>query len=319
MNRPMRVVVTSSSFGKVTNAAYDILRTAGLDVLDNERGPFTGQKLIEVLSRGEAAIVGQDTVDRNVLESCPNLKVIAKHGTGVDNIDLGAARECNIVITNVPSLNADAVAEYTVGLMLALGRRIAEADRGIRSGRWLRLMGSQVGGKTVGIVGFGRIGQLVAKKLRGLEPRILVSDPYPNAAALETYGAELVGLDELLARSDIVTLHLPLVKDTEGLIDANRLGLMKASAVLINTARAGVVDDKALVDCLRAGQIAGAAVDVFAEEPVGSDHPLLSMEQVVLSPHIASYSAEAIDDVSIQAARNVVDVLQRHQCPYVVS
>lgn len=315
----MRVVVTSSSFGKVTNAAYEILRTAGLDVLDNERGPFAGKKLIEVLSRGEAAIIGQDFVDRSVLEGCPNLRVIAKHGTGVDNIDLGAAREYNVVVTNVPSLNADAVAEYTVGLMLALGRRIVEADRSMRIGQWRRLMGFQIGGKTVGIVGFGRIGQLVAKKLRGFEPRILVCDPYPNNAALQQYDAELVGLDDLLVHSDIVTLHVPLLKETEAMIDKSRLGLMKPSAILINTARGGIIDEKALLECLKAGQISGAAIDVFPEEPVGTDYALLDMEQVVLSPHIASYTAEAIDAVSIQAAHNIVDVLQGHQCACVVS
>lgn len=314
-----RVVVTSSSFGKVSAEAYRILREAGFEIVDDMRGPFSGDKLIEVLNRGEAAILGQDAADRRVFENCPNLKAIVKHGAGVDNIDLDAASDHGVIICNVPSMNAEAVAEYTVGLILAAARRIAEADRSMRAGEWGRFMGYQVTGKTIGIVGFGRIGQRVAKKLQGFEPQILAFDPFPNEEAARQQGVRLSTVDEVIEQADVLTLHLPLTAETRGLVSRERLARMKKSAILINTARAGVVDADALADALREGRLAGAAIDVFSEEPVNPDFPLIQMPSVISTPHIAAYSYDAMDAVSILAAHNMVDVMNGRPCAHIVS
>ncbi|MGE5481850.1 MAG: phosphoglycerate dehydrogenase [Bacteroidota bacterium] len=314
-----RVVITSSSVGKVSEAPFKILKEAGCEVLADERGPFRGEKLVQVLSRGEAVIVGQDELNRSVLEALRGrLRVIVKNGAGVDNIDLEAARECGISVANVPAMNADAVAEFAVGLMLAAARKIPQADRDLRAGKWSRFYGLQLTGKTFGIVGFGRIGQLVARKLRGFDPVLLAYDPYPNEQALAELGTRLVGLDELLSASDIVSLHLPLTEETAGLLGRERLALLKPGALLVNTARAGVVEPEALAEALASGRLGAVAVDVFAAEPSDPADPLLHSDRTVCTPHIASYTYEAMEATSVQAARNIVDLLEGRPCPFVL-
>jgi D-3-phosphoglycerate dehydrogenase len=248
-------------------------------------------------------------VTRRLMEAAPGLKVVARHGVGVEAIDRQAAAERGIAVVNTPYANDESVAEQCVAFIIVLAKRILEADRAIRSGDWearYRLTGVEVEGKTLGLVGFGKIGQRVAAiGHQGLGMPILYTDVvrYPEAEA--AFEARHATLDELLALADFVSLHVPLMPETRGLIGEAELRRMKASAYLINTARGPVVDQPALVRALEEGWIAGAGLDVYDPEPLPADSPLLALDNVVLSPHMASHTDEAL----LRMAMVVADVL----------
>jgi len=289
------------------------------------------QKALEVLKAGaevrmaasleEDALLGQvadvdgiiiranGRVSRRLMQAAPRLKVVARHGVGVEAIDRQAAAERGITVVNTPAANDESVAEQCVAFMIVLAKRILESDRALRAGDWqarYRLIGAEVQGKTLGLVGFGKIGQRVAAICRnGLGMPILYHDVVAYAQAERALGARRVPLDELLQESDFVSLHLPLLPATEALIGEAALRRMKPSAFLINTARGPVVDQAALVRALREKWIAGAGLDVYDPEPLPPDSPLLQMDNVVLSPHMASHTDEAL----LRMAMVVTDVL----------
>ncbi len=252
-------------------------------------------------------------VTRELIEEAENLKVIARAGVGVDNIDVEAATERGIIVVNAPESSSISVAEHTMGLMLALARRIPQADRSVRRGEWerQRFIGVELAGKVLGIIGLGRIGRQVAKRARAFEMEVIAFDPYISEEVAEELGVELVeDLDELLRRADVVTIHVPLTEETRGMIGERELKLMKESAFLINCARGEVVDEEALVRALKEGWIAGAALDVFAEEPPGEDHPLYELDNVVLTPHIGGSTSEAQRAAGLIVAREIERVLK---------
>jgi len=289
------------------------------------------QKALEVLKAGaevrmaasleEDALLGQvadvdgiiiranGRISRRLMQAAPRLKVVARHGVGVEAIDRQAAAERGIIVVNTPAANDESVAEQCVAFMIVLAKRILESDRALRAGDWqarYRLIGAEVQGKTLGLVGFGKIGQRVAAICRnGLGMPILYHDVVAYAQAERALGARRVPLDELLQESDFVSLHLPLLPATEALIGEAALRRMKPSAFLINTARGPVVDQAALVRALREKWIAGAGLDVYDPEPLPPDSPLLQMDNVVLSPHMASHTDEAL----LRMAMVVTDVL----------
>jgi phosphoglycerate dehydrogenase-like enzyme len=254
------------------------------------------------------AIVSIDPFDANVLESCTQLRVIARVGVGVDSIDLEAASRLGVIVTVTPGANESAVADHTVALMLAAVRRISEHDRAIRSGEWNRT-GShtpwELAGATVGLVGYGNIGRLVGARLCGFGVRLLFSDPVEQEAA----GAERVSLDDLLRESDVVSIHAPLLPSTRQLLGRRELALMRDDAVLVNTARGGVVDEQALIEALEAGRLRAAALDVFDHEPPRSSR-LLALQNVVLSPHVGGISDRSIHEMTRRATSSVIDVLE---------
>jgi D-3-phosphoglycerate dehydrogenase len=213
-------------------------------------------------------------------------------------------------VVNAPTANTLAAAEHTMALILALARRVAAADASVRGGEWRRadVMGTELGGKVLGIVGLGRVGLAVADRARAFAMNLLGSDPLVGAEAAATYGVRLVDVDELLTESDVVTLHVPLVAGTRGLLDAARLGHMKRGALLVNVARGGVVDENALADALINGRLGGAAIDVFEHEPLG-DSPLLKAPNTVLTPHLGASTAEAQARASLEVVQGVLDVL----------
>jgi len=261
------------------------------------------------LARGAAgAIVSTDPFDADVLERCPELRVIARVGVGVDSIDLDAATARGVAVTITPGANEVTVADHAVALMLSALRRICMHDAAVRRGEWNRT-GEHTAwlltGKTVGLVGYGRTGRLVAERLRGFGVRLLVSDP---AAAARDDEVELVELADLLAAADVVSLHVPLAPGTRGLIGAEQLALMRSHTVLVNTSRGGVVDELALAEALRTGRLRAAALDVFADEPpVGS--PLLELPNVTLTPHVSGLSTDSIAEMTRRATASVIDVL----------
>jgi D-3-phosphoglycerate dehydrogenase / 2-oxoglutarate reductase len=269
-------------------------------------------RLRRELPRADALLVRSDTqVTADLIALGARLRLIARAGIGVDNIDLPAAARRGIVVLNAPGANTVSAAEHTFALLLALVRRVPGAAQSMRTGAWDRKAfgGTELHGKLLGIVGLGRIGVHVAGIGRGFGMRLVAHDPYiPVSRGLEV-GVELVPLDDLLGAADVVTLHLPLVEETRHLLDARRLGLMKPTAVLINAARGGLVDETALLHALERGVIAGAALDVFGEEPLPADSPLRRSERLVLTPHVAASTAEAQERVSVEICGAVRDAL----------
>ena len=250
-------------------------------------------------------------VDDALMGQAPKLRVIGRAGVGVDNIDAEAATRRGIVVMNTPGANAVAVAELTICLMLALARKLPTANAGMHVGRWEKknLQGMELRGKTLGILGLGRIGLEVAKRAKGFGLEIVGSDPFVSAAVARESGIKLVTLDELIAGSDYLTLHVGLTPQTTGVINAKTLAKMKKGVRIVNCARGELINDAALVEALNSGQVAGAALDVFAEEPV-KDSPYAELDNVILTPHIAGSTAEAQEAVGIQIAHQVRDYLK---------
>jgi D-3-phosphoglycerate dehydrogenase / 2-oxoglutarate reductase len=314
-----RVVrVTSRSFGETSPEAHRLLEAAGLTVIDEPRGPFGGDALVRQLAGAHGAIVGTDELDAAVLDSLPDLRAIVKHGIGVDNIDLPAAQSRGITVANVRGANAGAVADYVVGVMIAVVRRLVAAQASLARGEWSRFVGRDIGEATVGLIGFGRTGRAVARRLAGFGSRIVTVDPALDAHAAALAGVELMPFEDLLRAADVVSLHLPLAAATHHLIDGAALARMKRGAILINAARGELVDERALAAALDAGVLAGAAVDVFDREPPRADHPLLGRTDVLCTPHIAAYTLDALCATSTTAARHVIDILAGAPCPDVL-
>ena len=281
-----------------------VLLRAHLDVVE----PADTSVLREVLPQSEALIVRSRTkVTADLLAQAENLRLVARAGIGVDNIDVSAATERGILVVNAPQGNVRSTAEHTIALLFALARRVIDADRAVREGRWKTgYEGTQLAGKRLGVVGAGKVGRQVAAMGAALGMEVVAHDPYLNPDAWNALQLRDVPLDTLLKTADVVTLHVPLGAETRGLIDASALASMKAGAYLINCARGGLVDEEALAQALNAGAIAGAALDVFAEEPL-RDSPLLSAPNVILTPHVAASTREAQAQVSTEIAEQVVD------------
>ena len=257
-------------------------------------------------------------VDKQVIAAGTQLVVIGRAGTGLDNIDLIAAREAGITVVNAPDANTTAAAEHALGLLFALARHIPAADESLRRGEWRRadFIGTELAGKTLGIVGLGRIGLGLAARAAGLQMTMLGADPFVSAGQALEYRVRLVELGELLTRSDFVTLHVPLMPSTRTMLGKAELATMKPSAMLINTARGGLVDESALAAALSEGRLAGAAIDVFADEPLAPDSALRSAPHTVLTPHLAASTREAQVRAGVQTAQAVLDVLAGHPQGY---
>lgn len=295
---------------RIDQAGIAILREAGeFEVVEAFRDK---QRLVENLQDAHALVVRSETkVTRELIDAAFQLKVIARAGIGVDNIDVEAATWKGIAVLNAPAANTVSAAEHAMGLLLGLVRRIPWADRSMRQGEWdrHRFQGVELRGKTLGIVGLGRIGAHVATLARAFGMKLLAHDPHVTEGRARELGAELVSLEDLLARSDVVTLHLPLTPETRNLVNAQRLALMKPTAVLINAARGGLVDEKALLEALESGRLAGAALDVFETEPLPPESPLRKAERVILTPHLAGSTVEAQERVGIEICRAVREAL----------
>ncbi|MEM1524700.1 MAG: hydroxyacid dehydrogenase [Nitrososphaerales archaeon] len=275
--------------------------------------PYTEEELIEKIKDVDAIIVtSREKITKRVIEAANKLKIISKFGAGYENIDIKAATEKNIIVTRTTALNADAVAEFAIGLMLSLLRKIPFAMNHLKSGKWRgeETLGNDLKGKTIGIIGFGAIGSKVAMKLKGFEVRILAYDPYVSNEKAKEIGVQLVNLETLLRESDIVTIHTALTNETRKMIGEKQLKIMKPSAYLINTARGEVIDEKALYYALKENRIAGAALDVFEKEPPSLNNPLFQLNNIIVTPHCAGSTKETRERVLAKAAMNVVNVLE---------
>ncbi|HVR79231.1 MAG TPA: hydroxyacid dehydrogenase [Acidimicrobiia bacterium] len=247
------------------------------------------------------------TVDARLLEAAPELKVVGRAGVGVDNIDVAAASERGVAVVNAPGGNTVSAAELTMALLLSVARRVSEADRSMREGRWDRanLQGVELRGRTLGVVGAGRIGSAVADRCRAFGMRVIVHDPYLSADRLAELRSVVVEMDQLVAEADVITLHVPLTDETRGLIGESALLKMKKGAFLVNLSRGGVVDEAALARALIEGRIAGAGLDVYETEPLAPESPLLSAPNLVLTPHLGASTKEAQVQVALEVAANL--------------
>jgi D-3-phosphoglycerate dehydrogenase len=277
-----------------------------------DRAGISAQKLLaDVVSCHALIVRSRSRVTRELLAAAPSLQVVGRAGVGVDNIDLQAAASQGVVVVNAPQSTTLAVAEHTLALILALARSIAQADASMKAGRWDKkeMEGVELSGKVLGIIGMGQIGSAVAQRARAFGMEIVGYDPLIPGQAIQQRGAEPLSLDDLYTRSDFISLHVPLSPQTAGMIGSEALGRMKPGVRLVCTARGGLVDEAALLAALQAGIVAGAALDVFAQEPPG-ESPLVAHPKVIATPHIAAQTAEAQARAGLDIAQEVLAALR---------
>ena len=315
----LRAVSTSPTFGYFAAEPVEYLRSRGFDIVLAPQGKkWSEQDLIEATKEYDAMIVGIEKISAPVLQASKKLRIITKHGAGVDNINVEIASAKGIVVTSAPGANSDAVADLTLGLFLSLARTIPFADRSIREGKWPRLAGVELNRKTLGIIGLGQIGKKVAKRGLGFDMSVLVYDVVQDGDFARRSGARYVSLEELLTRSDFVSIHVPLLPATHRLIGERELLLMKEDAFLVNISRGNIVDEEALYEVLKKKRIRGAALDVFSQEPPAGS-PLLSLDNVVLTPHMGGYTVEALMETGMICVNNIVDLFEGRSPRFMVN
>jgi D-3-phosphoglycerate dehydrogenase len=306
-----RVLVTATSYGKNDPRLKTELEATVGEVIYNPTGkPLSSAEVASLLPGVDGYIAGLDEIDRPALEKADRLKVIARYGVGVDRVDLEAAREKGILVTNTPGANSSSVAELALALMLALARQLPAAAAATKAGRWPRLAGIAIEGKTVGIIGLGAIGQLLARRLGGFDCRILAYEPQPDMVFVYANQVELVSMEELLGQSDFISLHLPLLPATRCLVNQEFLEQMKPGACLINTSRGEVIDEEALFMALQSGYLRGAGLDAFIIEPPDPANPLLGLPHVIATPHLGAQTDAATSNMGWLALQDCLSVLR---------
>ncbi len=296
----------------------DPLSPKGLEILERAKNiqfdlkpGLPPDELKKILPNYDAIIIRSETkLKADIIEAGHRLRVIGRAGIGLDNVDLPAATKKGIVVMNTPQENAIAAAEHTIAMMFSIARKIPQATASMRAGKWekKRFMGVELYQKTLGLIGIGVIGTIVADRARGLKMKVIGYDPYLSPEVAEKKGVELVSLDELLSRADFISIHTPLTEETRDLIDQNAIEKMKKGVILVNCARGGIINEKALYEALRSGKVAGAALDVFEKEPA-TGNPLIELESVVCTPHLGASTEEAQENVAIAISQQVVDYL----------
>lgn len=311
----MKILVTARSFRKTPGRHKELLEASGYQVVESPFDrPLKEAGMVELIGDVDGAILGLDEVTAKVINAGERLKVLSRYGVGVDRVDLEAATAAGVVVTNTPGTNHIAVAELALGLMLALARRIPQHNNIAKAGEWKRVTGTELTGKTLGIIGLGQISREVIQRALAFDMHILVSTGYPDKALKVEY----VPLERLLAESDFVSLHCSLTSERVNLIGEAQLRSMKPTSYLINTARGELVDEGALYRALKEGWIAGAASDVFVEEPpTGS--PLLELDSFIATPHTGANTRESVLRMGVLAVENALQVLRGERPPYVVN
>ncbi|MFE9722712.1 phosphoglycerate dehydrogenase [Streptomyces sp. NPDC005794] len=303
-------LITTPTFARHSSEPWDILLRADAGPLrPEENAALPHGELLERIGEADALIVGMDPITADVMDAAPRLKVIAKHGVGTDTIDLDAARRRDIPVVFAPGSNSRAVAEYTFGLILSARRSITASHQAVADGGWPKIFGPELAGQTLGIIGLGRIGRLLAGYARAFGMTVLAHDPHLDPAAVERENATPVGLDDLLVRSDVVSLHLPGDPTAGPLLDHARLSSMKSGALLVNAARGGLVDEHTLAGLLHSGRLGGAAFDAYAVEPLDGASPLRTAPRTLLTSHMAACTPQANHAMGVQVAQDVVRVL----------
>lgn len=306
-----KVLVTATSYASQDERLRTTLEGKVGEVVYNTTGkPLSSIQLQELLPDVDGMIAGLDQIDAAALASAQKLKVVARYGVGYNNVDLEAARLHQVIVTNTPGANAKSVAELTITLILNLLRPVIPALQKTKAGEWPRFKGISLQGKTVGLVGCGAIGKETARKLAGFDCDILAYDIVEDKIFASQQEVRYVPLEELLPESDIVSLHLPGIPETAGMVDEEFLGKMKPGSYLVNTARGELVDESALLNALEIGHLRGAALDVFQQEPPEASNPLLKMDQVIVTPHMGAHSDSATNAMGWMALSECLAVLQ---------
>ena len=306
--KPIVALNSATQASAFCEEARQMLLHAGFELRCNPGIRPTPDQLKEMVAGAYAIVAGTEKYTADVLEAADQLKVIIRFGVGTDNLDLAALREKGVQVGVITNYNA--VAEFALTLILSAMKNLPRFDTAARDGKWSRFPMRELTGKTVGLVGFGRIGQRLAELLQGFGTEILAYDPYMNTKAAEERKVQPVSMEELLARADIVSLHLPATAETHHLINAQTISRMKDGAYLINTARGSLVDEAALYDALVSGKLSGAALDVFEKEPVTADNPLFGLPNIVVAPHVSALSYETNYNGSLICAESIIRVLQ---------
>lgn len=315
-----RILVTATSYGKNDLRLKTDLEASVSSVTYNPTGkPLSSTALGDLLVGMDGFIAGLDVIDRAAMEKASQLRVISRYGVGIDNVDLIAARERGIVVTNTPGANSVSVAELALGLMLALARQIPEAALAVQQGKWPRFSGLSLECKTIGILGLGAIGKQLARRLSGFDCSILAYDPYADPVFAGEHGITLTTMDEVVAQSDFLSLHLPLLPETRRLVNTEFLARMKTGAILINTSRGDVVDEKALYEALATGHLRGAGLDAFTVEPPDPASPLLRLPQVIATPHLGAQTDGATSNMGWLAMQDCLAVLRGEEPKYRVA
>lgn len=295
----------------VHQKAVDLVTHAdGLTV--SAPGKLSQEELIAQVPGANALIIRSGVkITPEVFAAATDLKAIARAGVGVDNIDLDAATNHGVVVMNTPGGNTISTAEHTFGLMLALARHLPQGDASLKAGRWDRkkLVGVELREKTLGLVGFGRIGQAVAVRAKAFDMSVIAYDPFVPDSVFGDMGVRKVELDELYAEADFISLHAPLIESTQGMINAEAIARMKEGVRIVNAARGALINDADLAEGVKSGKVAGAALDVYVEEPPAEDHPLLGLDGVITTPHLAASTSDAQITVAVEAAQLVADAL----------
>lgn len=303
----MKVLVTSNSFGKFDDAPRQRMLDRGWEVVGNRyHHIMSEEEMMGEVPGVDAIIAGSDPISKRVLDCADSLKIISRYGVGIDNIDLSECKRRGIEVRTCPGCNTEAVADYAVGLMLSVLRHIPSVDSHLKGGEWKKETGLNLCHKTVGVVGLGGIGREVVKRVKGFDCHVLGYDLYLDEAYCEQQGIEVLEPEEIFKRADVVTLHVPGNPDGTPLVGAKELASMKEGAVLINTARASLVDEDALIEALAQHRLYGYGADVFAHEPK-IDERFKALDNVVLSPHTAAVSVEAINKMTARAVENLFD------------
>jgi len=309
-----KILITPKSFQKYKQQPFEMLQVAGYEIIENTTGKTLSEEQLLKLATDDiiGIIVGVDPLSTQVLEAFKGLKAISKYGVGMDNIHLEKAKELGVLVKNAIGTNNISVAELAIGLMFECSRRLSSTINEVKKFSWERTIGTELTNKNLSIFGGGQIGKEVAKRARGLEMNVTIYDPYFNDQEfLDTYGVtRTVEFLDAVSQADILTLHLPVTEDTKHLVNENVLKQMKPSAILINTSRGELVDEKALYEALNSGSIAVAAQDVYSQEPPAQGDSLVQLPNFILTPHIGAYTNEAIERMAIVSTRNLLEMLE---------
>jgi D-3-phosphoglycerate dehydrogenase len=313
----MKILVTPASFhpDSDTQAMKNLKAFASRLVFNSTGKPLPENELIPLLDGCDGCIAGLDHYTAKVIESAKSLKVISRYGVGVDQVDLAAAKAKNIIVCNTPGANAQAVADLTFALLLCVARNVPVLDKKTHEGQWPRSSGVELYGKTLGILGLGAVGKAVAKRASGFSMRIVAYDPFMNEDYAEAHGIVSTGFDNVIREADFLSLHLPLTDETRYEISADAMKAMKKGAIIVNTARGGIIDEAAAYELLSSGHLGGLGLDVYEEEPPKRT-PLFDLENVVLTPHTAAHTVEAINNMADMSVQNLIDVLSGKDCPH---
>jgi len=306
----MKVLVTPRSFSSTSEKPKKILEDKKYELIYNDKGrPYSKKEMIDLVKDIDGIIVGIDYLGKEVIEEANRLKVISKYGVGTDNIDIEEAAKKNIIVTNTPTANNQAVADLAFCHIMSLARKITKANNSTKSGEWERFIGNSVYKKNLGIIGLGKIGKALVKRAKGFDMNILAYDVYPDQKYAKDNDIKYVKLPELYKKSDFISVHVPLNSQTKNLIGKKEFEIMKDSAFLINTSRGGIVNEDDLYEALKNNKIKGAAMDAFINEPP-KNSPLKELENIIMTSHNGAYTEEAIEKMGVQAAENLINVLE---------